>query len=135
MSLLLGLLNAATADGIRPTVDEVGALLTARTVDRGGNELGTFTDETRPTSTQVEELIDMAVADIGSRVGGTIPETYWPEARRIAGLQAAALVESSFFPREIDSDTSAYRQYTAMALTAVEQLRLHAGPSGAIRLS
>lgn len=134
MTLILGFLTARTAEAIRPTLDEIGALLTARTYNDASDELGTFTDETRPTGDQVEELIDMAVSDVGSRVGVDIPETYWDEARRIAGLQAASLVESSFFPREINTDSSAYRQYTAMFLTAIEQLRVRC-TTGAIRLA
>lgn len=122
MTLLFGFLSAETVEGIRPTVDEIGSLLTARTSDSAGDELGTFTGATRPTNLQVEELIDMAVADVASRIGADIPEAYWPDARRLAGLQAAALVESSFFPREISADSSAYRQYTAMYISAVERL-------------
>jgi hypothetical protein len=135
MTLLLGFLSEETAEGIRPTVDDVGALLTARTVDERGNELGTFTGSTRPTNLQVDALIDMAVADLGSRIGVDIPAAYWDEARRIAALQAAALVESSFSPRELDTDHSAYRQYTAMYLAAVPQLQARATTPSALRLT
>lgn len=105
-----------------PTVDDVAALLTARTYDDSSEEVGTFNDATRPTGEQVQRLIEFAAADVAARVGIPIPEMYWPEARRITALQAAALVESSFFPREIAGDESAYRQYTAMFLAAVPQL-------------
>jgi hypothetical protein len=121
--------------GVRPTVTDVGALLTARTVDAGGNELGTFNGATRPTNRQVDDLIDMAVADVLSRVGVEIPEAYWPEARRLAALQAAALVESSFFPRELDTDHSAYRQYTAMFLAGITQLQVRISTPSAMRLA
>lgn len=133
MTLLFGRLTPETADAIRPSVDDVGALLTARTY-ADGVELGTFTGATRPTNLQVDELITMAVADVGSRVGVDIPETYWSEARRVATLQAAALVESSYFPKELDTDRSAYRQYTAMFLAAVAQLTVRVTTPSALRL-
>jgi hypothetical protein len=136
--------TAATAPlGIRPTVEEVAALLHARTQageadpDNNvalGDEIGTFTTVTRPTRVEVERIIDMAVADVQARAGTAIPDAYVSEARRLCALQAAALVEASFFPGEIDSDRSAYRQYTAMYLSAIEALTADANRPSSLRL-
>jgi hypothetical protein len=125
----------APDSGVRPSVGDVGALLTARTVDAGGSELGTFTGQTRPLANQVDALIDLAVADVLSRVARAIPEEYWAEARRLAALQAASLVEASYFPNELDTDHSAYRQYSAMFLAGVETLRANLSQPTAMRLA
>lgn len=112
--------SAAPADWT-PTVEQVSELLRART-NVMGTERGVFDDDTRPTAAQVEGLISAAVGDIISRTGVWIPAAYTDDATRLGALRAAALVESSFFPNEIDTDRSAYRQYTAMYLSGVEAL-------------
>jgi hypothetical protein len=58
---------------IVPTVADVAALLRARTKDVNGEEIGTFNDDTRPTSSQAITLIDEAVADIQARMGPSPP--------------------------------------------------------------
>jgi hypothetical protein len=83
----------------------------------------------------VQKLIEFAAADVATRVGMPIPEEHWPEARRLAALRTAALVETGYFPAQVnDENRSAERQYQAMFLdgitTFVERVR---GP-GAIRL-
>lgn len=135
MSLLLLLTDedAAAAEAITPTLDEVAALERERTYAEGGQE-GTFTNETRPTGVQVGQLIEFAVNDVLSRIGLQIPEKYWGEARRMASLQAAALIESSYFPAQLDSDQSAYRQYTAMFLAGMEKLVENVRQPSALRL-
>jgi hypothetical protein len=54
---------------IAPSVLDVAALLRARTKDSNGMEVGTFNDDTRPTSAQVLTLIDQAVADVQAWLG------------------------------------------------------------------
>jgi hypothetical protein len=98
----------ATSDWA-PSVADVGAVLRARTKDTNGNELGTFTDDTRPTEDQTGELIDTAVADIESEIG-TVPDELQDAARRAAAIGAALLVELSFFPEQITTGRSPYDQ-------------------------
>lgn len=124
----------ATVADITPTVDAVGALLHARTY-AGGVEVGTFTAETAVTAAQVAELIQMAVADLRARVGTAIALGLAGEAKRLAALQAATLVEASFFPNELDTDRSAYRQYQAMYLSSVQALTDDARRPAALRLA
>jgi hypothetical protein len=96
----------ATSDWA-PLVADVG-VLRARTKDRYGNELGTYTSETRPTADQVNQLIEMAVADIESEVG-SVPDKLQDAARRVAAIGTAMLVELSFSPPdENDSGRSSY---------------------------
>lgn len=118
MSLLLDL-TQVPASAV-PDPEDVAVLLRERLyLDSGVQEI-TFTGKTRPDAASAAKLIEFAAADVASRVGMAIPEQHLPEARRLAALQAAALIESSFFPRELDSDQSAYRQYTAMFLSGID---------------
>jgi len=98
----------------RPSVDDVAALLRARTKDASGNELGTFTSETRPTDAEVEQLITNGMGKVASRVGWELPEQTWEEARHLASLVAACEVEVSYRPEEVRTERSAYQQLWAM---------------------
>jgi hypothetical protein len=123
MSLLLLLTPSGdtTAAGL-PSVADIGALLHARTyVD--GVQLGTFNNDTRPTGEEVERLIDIAANDVGARFGRPIPIEYEEDTKHLVALQAASLVEASYFPDQLDSDQSAYRQYSAMFLSALQGLQ------------
>lgn len=113
------------AVALRPTIGEVAALERARTYV-SGVEVGTFNTSTRPTEDEVSELIDMAVADVEARVG-TIPDGLAEEGRRLAALQAATLIEASYFPEQLDTDRSAYRQYQAMYLSGIDALKARVG--------
>lgn len=129
--------NLPTGDAsqaqITPALDAVGALLHARTA-AGGSELGTFTVDTNPTGDQVTALITMSVGDLVARVDVAIPAGYAEEAKRLVALQTASLVEASYFPGELDTDRSAYRQYQAMYLNGVESLIAAINRPTALRL-
>jgi hypothetical protein len=96
----------ATSDWA-PLVADVGAILRARTKDSNGNELGSFTANTRPTGDQVDELIETAITDIESEVG-SVPDVLQDAARRVAAIGTALLVELSFFPEQITNGRSPY---------------------------
>lgn len=123
----------ASLDQVTPTLADIGALLHART-NSGGTELGTFTADTTPTGDQVAALITMAIGDLGARVGVGIPTLYAAQARRLVALQTSSLVEASYFPGELDTDRSAYRQFQAMYLSGVESLILAITRPQALRL-
>jgi hypothetical protein len=78
---------------ITPSVADVAALLRARTKDMNGDEVGTFNDDTRPTSAQVITLIEEAVGDIEARMRVSPP----PE---LAAPPPRCLVELSCFPEQ-----------------------------------
>jgi hypothetical protein len=92
-----------------PSPSDVGAVLRSRTKDTNGNELGTFTSDTRPTDSGVNDLIETAVADLASDVG-TVPDELQDAARRLAAIGAAILVEQSYFQEQINTDRSPYRE-------------------------
>lgn len=117
----------ATDAQIRPTLDEVANLVAPYTTSMG-NELGTFTADTRPTATEVNALIDVAVSDLRSRVDAPIPDDRAEEARHLVALQTATLIQTSRFAENLDTDRSAYNQYSQMYLQAVEALRRELAP-------
>jgi hypothetical protein len=94
----------------RPTVDDVAALLRARTKDASGNEVGTFNDQTRPTDAEVELLITNGCAKVSALVGWEIPDDAQDEARHLAAIVAACEVELSYWPEQVRSDRSAFAQ-------------------------
>lgn len=102
-----------------PTLDDVGALLRARTVDAGGNEVGTFTATTRPTNVEAEALINDAVKDAYTLFGEDIPDAadldnpdaIRDSAREAVGYHAAALVELSHYPEQVARGNSNYQEY------------------------
>jgi len=47
-----------------PTLEDVAALLHARTFTKGGGQLGSFGPDTRPTDTETQQLIDAAAREI-----------------------------------------------------------------------
>lgn len=75
-----------------PSVDDVAAILRSRTVDRDGNELGTFTSATEPTGTEVARKITQ---EAGALVGyvGEPPKGQWELARKVVAYVVAAELE------------------------------------------
>lgn len=114
----------------RPTVAQVGAILRARTYTdgdvgelEGGSEVGTFTNATRPTGAQVEELIDLAVADITGRVAAEFPDYLMASAQRVTALRAAAEVERSYIPEQADGTQTIYQTLRMTFDEEVKQLQ------------
>lgn len=93
---------------ITPTVDQVGTVLRARTVDSNGAELGTFTDDTRPTGSEVTAYIADAVAELTVSLPDTLTETQEAFAKRLAAIRAAMFVEIALHPDSDANEGSAY---------------------------
>lgn len=94
-----------------PSLNQVGALVRTRTKDSSGNELGTFNEDTRPTSQDVQELIQQATDTFVVRGGTEIPPELFQEVQRLIALRAAMLVEISYFPEQVATGRSPYNQY------------------------
>lgn len=94
-----------------PTVSQVGALLRARTKDTAGNEIGTFTEATRPTAEDVNELIQQAIDTVAVRAGEDVPPKMIPETQRLVALRAAMLVELGYFGEQVTTGRSPYGMY------------------------
>lgn len=98
------------ADELRPTLEEVGSISSARTVasGTGGTELGTFTDQTVPTDVQVERLIDQAIRMVILKTGPGIQDEYRDEAKTVVLYLTAALIELSYYKEDIAKQASPY---------------------------
>lgn len=101
-----------------PTPSEVGALVRARTVDVGGNETGTFNENTRPKNTEVEELIQDTVQECYPFFGQDVPDSLGAEkdtlrksAKRCIVFGVAALIELNYFPEQVGANRSPYKMY------------------------
>jgi hypothetical protein len=100
-----------------PTIADVALLVRARTVKKGTMEqLGTFTLDTRPTAVEVQGLIAKAVAAVSAIAVVTVdsPPAAILEARNLAALYAAMLLELSYFPEQTNSEQSAYDNLEAL---------------------
>lgn len=121
----------------RPTVQDVANLLRARTKDTFGNESGTFTEDTRPTSLAVDGHIDAAMALVATRLPAldTIAPVLLDAYAQVVAYRAALRIEKSYFPEQVRSDRSAYDQllqeYLDDLAALVEAATTTAGPDDA----
>jgi hypothetical protein len=95
-----------------PGVDDVGAILRARTMTRNGVVVGTFNAYTNPTDVSVMSLINDASADVQDAIGPevNVPPSLYSSAEDLAALGTALLVELAYFPEQINSGRSPYPQ-------------------------
>jgi hypothetical protein len=103
-----------TEDPYLPTISTVGALLRARTVDKSGTEVGTFTKDTKPTQEEAMILIRQAGRDVSLKLGPEIPEAYLEDARHLVALKAAMLIELSYYPEQVAANNSPYDRYKVL---------------------
>lgn len=106
MSLILTLLalDQASNAELDAFLAGVAALVRPRTVtdfEHGGDEVATFTANTRPTRDQVLELMDQAARDIDSEIGSDTttfprPDSIRPLAASVLKLGTAVLIELEF---------------------------------------
>lgn len=108
----------------KPSLDEVAAMLRARTVDANGNELSTFTATTSPTATQAQQLLDSAYDLVRLRIGriSDSNDELIGQARTVVMLLAARLVETVYYPEQAAQTQSAAAIYGEMYEEAVRDL-------------
>lgn len=99
-----------------PTTADVAALLTARTIGPNGNELGDFTNDTRPTGGQVLTLIEQSANLVTAVTGGQdLPLGVAGDAlRSLVALRTAMAVELAFFPEQVGTDNSPFDKLQSM---------------------
>lgn len=113
--------TGADTEVIEATPDDVAALLTARTKDSQGQELGEWTDDTRPTSDQVQTRIDIARALVKQGLG-PIPAKCQEGAETVVALLAALLCEAAFWPEQTVNNQSTYERLRELYLQARDGL-------------
>lgn len=88
-----------TAGDLRPVPDDVAALSQTRTIDSNtGRELGVFSESTRPTQAQVEDLIDDATAEVLGQLPPHFDIVQFGAAvSRLIAVRAAWALEASFY--------------------------------------
>lgn len=88
-----------------PGLVQIGAYITSRTLDAStpGSDTptGTFSEDTYPTDSQVEQIVPGACGWV-SALTGTIDPSLTDLATSVAALRVAALVELSFPIRDAD---------------------------------
>lgn len=105
-----------------PSVQDVANYITSRTKDTSGNEVGTFSADTRPNEDQVADKISIAVNDVWSEIGDLPAVVNGDEqttrlnnaAKNITAIRAAMLVELSYFADQVSTQRSVYPQLREM---------------------
>lgn len=111
-----------------PSRQDVGALIRLRTVTDGGQEAGTFNENTRPTGEQADRVIGQAVGEVTEVTGVDLPESVHNMVRSAVTLRAAMLIELSYFPGE---QRSPYDQLEKLYNERIKALRLAVEQAGA----
>jgi hypothetical protein len=113
-----------------PALHEVGSMNRSRTRTPGGQELGTFTSATRPTSSDVRDLIRQAGNTVANSVGRDVPPRFQEAARALVTLRTNMLIELSYFPEQVQSNRSPYQQWKELYDADLASLVLAIGESG-----
>jgi hypothetical protein len=111
--------GARPTDGLRPTVEQVGALIASRGDRRPG--AAQFNTTTRPTYDQAATLISLVAGTVDSALGEGAPRSasVAAQATLVIALNAAKTIEQSFYPDAPDNAAGLlWVQYTA-ALTGL----------------
>lgn len=105
-----------------PSTVDVAALLRARTKDLNGTELGIFTPDTRPTAVEVEHLITLAYGEVTGQSGIDLGVRCTSLASSLVVIRAAMWVELSYFPEQLRTDRSVYRELADQWTAGMPQL-------------
>ena len=105
-----------------PTVQDIAAMLRARTRTSYGDLMNDFTDETEPTGEDVQGLIEIAVDDVSGAIGTNIPVEFQATAKVLVTYLAAANVELSYWPTQAAATNSMYDKLMARYNTRLTQL-------------
>lgn len=93
-------------DSVRPSQEEVAALENTRLVASGSRETVEFTDETNPTVTQVEQLIDQALPLVLGELPNAFPVAYYDTVKNAIALYTSMLIEGSHFRQQADEGSA-----------------------------
>jgi hypothetical protein len=106
----------------KPTTTDVAAVLRARTKDLVGDELGDFTADTRPTGTEVDQLIGLAYDEVVGYVGVYLGDRCAGLARSLVVIRTAWWIEGSYFPEQVRSDRTVRDDFAGQWAAGLEAL-------------
>lgn len=108
-----------------PGVDDVGAILRARTKTRNGEVIGTFNAYTEPTDVAVMNYINDAASDVQDAIGPevNVPSSLYANAEDLTAIGAALFIELGYFPDQVNSGRSPYPQLLEMYNTKLKRLQ------------
>lgn len=103
--------NAPTAEATwLPSVRDVALKILSRTKDTYGNEVGTFTGDTRPRESDAIDIIQKAALDVADEIGDDVPEEARDDAANLVALKAALEIERSYYSEQVNTGRSIYPQ-------------------------
>lgn len=114
-------------------VQDVASLLRARTKDDSGNEVGDFTADTRPTESEVEDLIAQSASMVNAVANGDIPSRLVEFAQHVVALRTAMMVELTYWPEQVQRENSPFGHLREMFVDALEAFKTALGDSGGVR--
>jgi len=114
-------------------VEDVASLLRARTKDDSGNEVGDFNEDTRPTDTEVEDLIAQAASMVSAVANGDIPSRLVPFGQHVVALRTAMMVELTYWPEQVQRENSPYQYLRDMFLDALAEFKTALGDTEGVR--
>lgn len=92
-----------------PAVSDVGLRLIGRTRMPNGALAGTFNQQTTPTDTTVQQIIQQQVRLLAPQMGD-VPDALADSATALLALKAAMVVEQSYFIEQVGADLSPYKE-------------------------
>lgn len=102
-----------TAAPYRPSVRQIASILRVRPKTVGGDTLDTFTADTTPTASQVEEYIDNAASEVLAETGATIPPAVTAFAMWTIAIRAGQFVELGY-PEVLGTARTAFAELETM---------------------
>lgn len=106
-----------------PSVLQVARKILSRTRDQYGNMVGTFSNITTPTDTQVAAIVGDVQTEIADVVGDDLPEPLWNDAQNVVALRAAMQIETDFYSEQMASNRSAYPMLEKQYADALAKLQ------------
>lgn len=110
--------TSADPDAIRPSLTDVALLVADRTQDEYGNFLVDFTDKTRPTADQVNQLIDAVIPRVTSQFPPEYGTEFYDQVSHTVSLWVAMEIDTSFYGERIE-DNGRVRHYWDMIRESV----------------
>ena len=110
-----------TPSDVYPTLAEVAILERTRTRGDDGTYYDTFNAQTWPTDTDVMAIIDTSVNLVLAQLRGDFNPIFYEQVKDLCALQAAILIESSFFRNQEQAQAmSSWRVMLSSGMTGLQ---------------